>query len=319
MARDIAQDTLNVGNALASVRIDQMILNLAKGIAWGQYELDKVGVDITKMMGAPGTVSIGGDQISMLEAGFTPSFYHFVDTILEMKMEVNIREESSSSTAVKNTVSGSASRSASASFSASGSYNAGFFKAKMSASGSVSTKSTSAYSNTVDSKHAQKFSQDLSASSLMRTKLVPIPPPEILVERIKILLEKLRKEAEEAEQKSELAAFASLEENKLFDLEGIDIAGFDDPDRDFKKVLSEAFFEKDHDLLKNMSITLKEDKEVDSGSQKTWVVKDKAENKYFIMHTVTEEGEKGTLTVHSAGISQGEAFSFDDLFDLDMG
>lgn len=321
MARDIAQDTLNVGNALTSVRIDQMILNLAKGIAWGQYELDKVGVDITKMMGAPGTVSIGGEQISMLEAGFTPSFYHFVDTILEMKMEVNIREESSSSTAVKNTVSGSSSRSSSASFSASGSYNALFFKAKMSASGSVSTKNTSAFSNTVDSKHAQKFSQDLSASSLMRTKLVPIPPPELLLERIKILLEKLREEAEEAEKKSEEAALTNMEENKLFVLEGIDHTKFDDPDREFKKALFEAFLDNGHDLLKTMDITSKGTESAGDVTRKKWILKDKAENKYIAMLTTTTDGENTTeeLSVHSGGISQGEAFSFDDLFDLDMG
>ena len=102
---DIAEETLKVGNALCSVRIDQSILNLAKGIAWGQYELDKVGVAVSRMMGVPGMVSIGGDNLSMLEAGFLPSFYHFVDTILELKMEVNIREEQMSSSAYKETVS----------------------------------------------------------------------------------------------------------------------------------------------------------------------------------------------------------------------
>src|SRR5688572_24401247 len=98
---DIAAETLKVGNAMASVRIDQMILNLAKGIAWGQYDLDLVGVQITKMMGVPGTVAIGGELLSMLEAGFVPSFYHFVDTILEYKMEVHIREETNTSLSFK--------------------------------------------------------------------------------------------------------------------------------------------------------------------------------------------------------------------------
>lgn len=199
---DIAQETQKVGNALTSVRIDQMILNLAKGIAWGQYDLDKVGVDITKMMGAPGTVNIGGEQISMLEAGFLPSFYHFVDTILEIKMEVNIREEQSSSRGFKETMQRSFETEAGAEvgFKAKASFFLG--SAEVSAKAHWKTRSTSAYSRTVDAKHSQSFSQDLSATSLMRTKIVPVPPPELLVERVKILLERLREDAEveEAEQ-----------------------------------------------------------------------------------------------------------------------
>ncbi|MCP5051989.1 MAG: hypothetical protein GY940_32775, partial [bacterium] len=63
-------------------------------------------------------------------------------------------------------------------------------------------KSTSAFASSLDTTHAQKFSQDLSASSLMRTKIVPVPPPAVLVERINILLDQLKGEAEveEAEQ-----------------------------------------------------------------------------------------------------------------------
>jgi len=202
MARNVAADTLAVGNALASVRIDQMILNLAKGIAWGQYDPDKVGVDITKMMGVPGTVTIGGDAISMLEAGFIPSFYHFVDTILELKMEVNIREEVATSVSAKMSVSrksevttgGELEMKTGASASIPYLFSANM---EMRAKANWETKSTSAYSRSVDASHSQKFSQDLSASSLMRTKLVPVPPPEVLVERIKILLEKLQQESED--------------------------------------------------------------------------------------------------------------------------
>lgn len=190
---DIAAETSKVGNALTSVRIEQMILDLAKGIAWGQYELDKAGVEITKMMGVPGTVSIGGQSISMLEAGFIPSFYHFVDTILEIKMEVNIREEEASSEALK--VSSSTASEIEVSIETEGSASLmGMFEASFKAG--YKAKHSSAFSKTLDASHSQKFSQDLSASSLMRTKIVPIPAPELLVERIKILLDKLRKEAE---------------------------------------------------------------------------------------------------------------------------
>lgn len=203
MAVDIAAQTLKVGNALTSVKIEDMILSLAKGIAWGQYELDKVGVEITKLMGVPGTVSIGDEQISMLDAGFIPSFYHFVDTILEIKMEVNIREEieDTSKTSVSQSGSTEVTKTASMETKASGGY--GPFKAEMTAKMGYSATSKSAWARSMDASHSQKFSQDLSASSLMRTKLVPVPAPEVLVERIRILLEKLKREAEEDQKKDE--------------------------------------------------------------------------------------------------------------------
>jgi hypothetical protein len=197
MQVDIAAETLKVGNAMASVRIDQMILNLAKGIAWGQYELDKVGVDITKMMGVPGIVSIGGEKISMLEAGFLPSFYHFVDTILEMKMEVNIREEKSSHMNYKQSMSRKMETEAGVEVSAKVKVNAYVASAEMGMKAQYKQKASSAYAQSLDAGHSQKFSQDLSASSLMRTKLVPVPAPELLVERIRILLDKLREESEQ--------------------------------------------------------------------------------------------------------------------------
>ncbi len=172
MARDIAADTLAVGNALTSVRIDQMILNLAKGIAWGQYELDKVGVDITKMMGVPGVVSIDGEKLSMIEAGFVPSFYHFVDTILELKLDISMREETITSFSGKTEVHGEvttdvgaevgmkASASATVGVPGIASATAGL---EVSAKAHWNNKATSGYSRTLDAGYSQKYNQDLSA------------------------------------------------------------------------------------------------------------------------------------------------------------
>ncbi|MEQ9403956.1 MAG: hypothetical protein RIM99_10240 [Cyclobacteriaceae bacterium] len=176
MAVDIANETRKVGNALASVRIDQMIVNMAKGIAQGQFELDRKAIENLKVMGLPDTVTIGDEQLSMLEAGFVPSFYQFVDTILELKMEVKVRTEDNKSRSSKETKS--------ASISASGKFMG--FK----------TDVTAAYSKTIDTAHSQKYSQDLSAQSLLRTKLVPVPAPEPLMERITIILEDLRAKLE---------------------------------------------------------------------------------------------------------------------------
>ena len=194
---DIADQTKKVGNALASVSVENMILDMAKGIAWGQYELDKVGVKVTKMMGAPGTVSIGGENLSMLEAGFIPSFYHFVDTILELKMEVNIREEEREEFKTSETKKKGTEFGAYGEVSGKGKGSIGIASAEAGFKAGFNFKTTNAYSKTVDASHTQQFSQDLSASSLMRTKLVPKPAPEMLVERIKMLVDKLRQDAED--------------------------------------------------------------------------------------------------------------------------
>jgi len=329
MARDIAQDTLNVGNALANVRIDQMILNLAKGIAWGQYELDKVGVDITKMMGVPGTVSIGGDKISLLEAGFVPSFYHFVDTILELKMEINIREEESSKLATVDTTSGSSETSFNTEFSlkstTKGGFNVGFASGSQSVEVGVkagfSQKSTSAYSRSVDASHAQKFSQDLSASSLMRTKLVPVPPPEILLERITMLLEKLRKEAEEGEAKSEQKALDNLG-NLILTIGTtteltIDEKSLDDPSDKLKEAIYEAFEEEEeYVLLKKMEITFNSE-DTDTNATiilKKWIVKDRAENKYIL---VWDKGNADQILAYNAGETKDELFDLAEMFSIE--
>ena len=184
---DIAKEARKVGNALSSVRIDQMIVNLARGIADGQFALDQQAIKNLKIMGVPDTVSIGEEKLSMIEAGFIPSFYQFVDTIIELKMEVNIRQEEEASGGSKTTKDISAT--------VGGSANWKF--------GSANFSTTAAYSKTVDAKHSQTFNQDLSAQSLMRTKLVPVPAPEPLIERINIILAKLRKDLEEAENDDE--------------------------------------------------------------------------------------------------------------------
>lgn len=211
---DIAEEAAKVGDALTSVRLDEMLLSLAKGIAWGQFDLDKVGVDVTKMMGVPGSVTIGDERLSMLEAGFLPTFYHFVDTILELKMEVKIRSEEA--TAAGTSEKHSWSRMAERSGSTRSSFRAGFWGAKYqrSARSGFKSQSKSAYARTVDANHSQKYSQELNATSLMRTKLVPKPAPDVLVERIRLLLERLKAEVERelAEKNETDDPFEKMEE-----------------------------------------------------------------------------------------------------------
>lgn len=121
-------------------------------------------------------------RLSMMELGFTPTFYQFVDTIIEVKLSISFTQEHSSETKVESksrTVSKSAS--------------IGFSKGRFSASKRKTVTTTQ-----VNGTYASKFNYTAEGSSLLRTKLTPVPPPAILEERIRIQLDALRKDNEPA-------------------------------------------------------------------------------------------------------------------------
>jgi hypothetical protein len=114
-------------------------------------------------------------RVSMLELGFSPTFYQFVDTIIEVKISIKYTQE------------GSVTRNSSAgSFSSSGRTQG---LRGLIFGGRRSSTVTTAH---VNATYSQKFSYSAEGSSLLRTKLVPIPPPAILEERIRAQMEVLR-------------------------------------------------------------------------------------------------------------------------------
>lgn len=172
----------NIGTQLLDVPFDDMVKSLAGAIASAQLELDQSSLRMTQMMagvayptgeknadGAPvmadpiDTIKLGGEGegLTMLELGFTPTFYQFVDTIIEVKISITISSETRTSTS---RFSGSAS----------GSY--------------VPFVGVKASATTVSASFSQKYNYSAEGSSLIRTKLVPVPPPAILEERIRALL-----------------------------------------------------------------------------------------------------------------------------------
>jgi hypothetical protein len=115
-------------------------------------------------------------RVSMMELGFAPTFYQFVDTIIEVKISITYKQEMSRSTSVK-----ISNTNKQRSFSRGFSFKRGL-RAGVGTSKTVSTAQ-------VNSTYASKYSYEAEGSSLMRTKLVPIPPPAILEERIRQTLE----------------------------------------------------------------------------------------------------------------------------------
>ena len=183
----------SIGSELLEVDFAQLVGGMGQGIANAQLRLDMVSMQLAQMMSGqpykllkldenggfvfkddkPVTIDMpavridfGGDELSLLELGFTPTFYQFVDTIIEVKVSINIARESSTARSSVDVDSN---------LELGGNLVTGF-----SAGLKVATVSAS---------FAAKYQYSAEGSSLLRTKLVPVPPPTILQERMRRLAE----------------------------------------------------------------------------------------------------------------------------------
>lgn len=104
----------NIGRDLLNVPMGEMIREMAFAIADAQYELDQASVHVAQMMGGrlpilddsgniTGTedtrVYFGKDEegksqkLSMMELGFSPTFYQFTNNIIEVKIAIKMSRE----------------------------------------------------------------------------------------------------------------------------------------------------------------------------------------------------------------------------------
>jgi hypothetical protein len=176
----------SIGQQLLDVPFPEMIKSMGLAIAEAQFELDRVGLRLAQMMAGKYQVEVAdpddpskvtveereafvnfdGKELSMLELGFTPTFYQFVDTIIEVKISISMSYQRE----IKN----SSSRS---SLAASGVMQAIF--------GGINARVSS-----VSASYASKYQYSAEGSSLLRTKLVPVPPPAVLEERIRRVIDR---------------------------------------------------------------------------------------------------------------------------------
>lgn len=179
---------MSVGTDLLAAPFPQMVRAMGVGIAEAQLELDLVSLKIARMMagyevedgvdedGNPITTSASderkylvalsdGQEYSLLELGFTPTFYQFVDTVIELKLSISMSTETEREHKRKSTT-----------------VAAGGFAFPFVAGGAVKASSVSA-------SFSSKYQYAAEGSSVMRTKLVPIPAPAVLEERIRQLIE----------------------------------------------------------------------------------------------------------------------------------
>lgn len=175
---------VNIGRELSDVPFGEMITSMGLSIAEAQYAMDETGLRLAQMMsgeyetqeynpvtGALETkthksmVKFDGEEVSLIELGFTPTFYQFTEATIEIKISISFTESSEFETK-RSTKTVSA-----------GAVGFGF-------GGYAKAKTTS-----VSARYANKFNYSAEGSSLMRAKIMPIPAPSILEERIRAIIE----------------------------------------------------------------------------------------------------------------------------------
>ena len=112
-------------------------------------------------------------RASMLELGFAPTFYQFVDTIIEVKIAIRMTRETESSVTRS---------------SRGRSFGGGFFGARI-GGGSQTGAGILATTTQVDATYSSKYSYTAEGASLLRTKLAPVPPPAVLEDRVRALMD----------------------------------------------------------------------------------------------------------------------------------
>ena len=170
---------MSVGNDLLNVPFPEMVSSLALAIAQSQFNLDKNSIEILKIMGnkeeAPvyipnftitdeakfeletddsGTAVETRDiQTSMIGAGFQPTFYQFAETIIEVKMSITLTREREYENKIE------------------GERKTIIRKGSWWRGGRTTVTTTP-----VDARYSSKYNYTAEGSSLLRTRLVPMPP-----------------------------------------------------------------------------------------------------------------------------------------------
>ena len=155
----------SVGQELLNVPFPEMILKLSAAIAEGQFKLDLVSMKIAKAMTKikipiPNLTTDPTDftEVEMIVAGFQPTFYQFTDTIIEVKMAISMCRTTS----------------AEVSISASGGWGP--------------------FSASVNAKYASTYTYSVEGSSLLRTKITPVPPNTFILKLFEMKAQLIQKE-----------------------------------------------------------------------------------------------------------------------------
>lgn len=176
---------------LSEIPFGELLLSMGRGVAEAQFALDHMSslVALTLsgkyqlvrtatgdwgVVAGDSRVSFAGEALSLLELGFTPTFYQFVDTLLEIKVSISMSLDQSMTEERSDTVTDTHS------------WNEGGFL------GIGGTQRTQTNTTTVSSQFAARFQYSTEGASVVRTRLVPVPPPSALTNLVRELAAEIR-------------------------------------------------------------------------------------------------------------------------------
>ncbi|MBO4695686.1 MAG: hypothetical protein J5643_00230 [Lachnospiraceae bacterium] len=181
----------NVGHKLADVPFDLMLMNVGTAIAKAQFEMDQESISILQAM-CTQTVSLPALKIekgklsdhpietSMIGAGFQPTFYQFAETIIEIKMTINVAMEQTEEKEVEGTE--TTTTTDSTQISARGRV-LGFLRGSRLR---TLKKKTVVTTTPIDATYTNKYNYNQEGSSLLRTRIVPVPPNTIVQKQLEM-------------------------------------------------------------------------------------------------------------------------------------
>lgn len=201
---------MGIGQELLNVPFPQMVYQLASAIARSQSLLDRESIEILKVMGnkelapvfLPAIKIEGGEVVeeeietSMVGAGFQPTFYQFAETIIEVKMAITMSRETEYTSETKGEVKTTSTTSKWWNLS----------------------RKTVVTTTPIDASYSSKYNYTQEGSSLIRTRLVPVPPNSIIQRQLDMRSQAMQLMFELDMKKLELA----LEEKKQALMKEID-------------------------------------------------------------------------------------------------
>jgi len=122
------------------------------------------------------------NDMPLIVYGIQPTFYQFTDTIIEVKMAITMAIERETEKKLGVKFKFETTTEAEASYKSSG--IAAFLFGR--ASAKVKNTTTIALTTTYNARYSQKYSFKEEGTSLLRTNLKPVPPPERAIPKVQV-------------------------------------------------------------------------------------------------------------------------------------
>ncbi len=195
----------SVGQELLNVPFPEMVQNLALAIAESQFALDMHSIEVAKALAeteleedtVPVLIREETDEdgnvtnvevvyneapMPLLAYGIHPTFYQFTDTIIEVKMTITMSVSKESERKFGLSFKIKSKTQSEASYKGGGVLGFLFGRPKF----KVENTTTVALATTYNARYSQKYTFNAEGTSLLRTTLKPVPPPERAIPKVTV-------------------------------------------------------------------------------------------------------------------------------------